>query len=264
MNTFAGIAANAGSENDKLFLRDLFMGLFGKRRSINIDTLSGKQFEQYCAEMLKLNGYNDVKLTNNSADHGVDITARKHWKKYSFQCKRYSRNVGNKAVQEAYSGKALYRTDIAVVITSSHFTKQAISDAAKLGVQLWDRDKIKRMVLPRSIQPEPVPQPSASSNFDGCTITSFVDKAGETHFLDDRVTTSLKQMQTYDHDYYVKAKQMMIDTGKSVFYCIKLIGNDTYRQGNYFLIPIEEEEKENIIHRYADRFYIGIVHKPLK
>jgi hypothetical protein len=241
------------------------MGLFRKRHSIDIDIMSGKQFEQYCADLLKLNGYRNVALTNNTADHGVDIIAWKRLKKYSFQCKCYSGNVGNKAVQEAYSGKALYQSDIAVVITNSHFTKQAISDAAKLNVQLWDLEKINGMVLPRSIQSETAPNSSPTvSGFDGYAITSYTDKAGVTHFLDGKVVNSLGQMEQCDREYYRKAKHMMVDTGKSVFYCIKLIGNDTYRQGNYFLIPIEEEEKENIMHRYADRFYIGIVHKPLK
>ena len=58
------------------------------------------------------------------------------------QCKCYSGNVGNSAIQEAFSGKSIYNADIAVVLTNSYFTKQAIEDAQLLRVRLWDREKL--------------------------------------------------------------------------------------------------------------------------
>ena len=59
--------------------------------------------------------------------------------------KYYSGNVGNSSVKEAFSGKAYYNRDIAVVMTNSKFTEQAIEDASRLGVKLWDGEKIKNM-----------------------------------------------------------------------------------------------------------------------
>ena len=106
------------------------------------DSMPGEQFEEFCADILRGNGYQNVELTPTTGDHGIDILARKDGVKYAIQCKRYSKPVGNKAIQEAYSGKTIYNADVAVVMTNTDFTSQAIHDATKLNVLLWGRDKI--------------------------------------------------------------------------------------------------------------------------
>ena len=65
------------------------------------DSMSGEQFEEFCADILRGNGYIDVQVTPTTGDHGIDILAKKDGVKYAIQCKRYSKPVGNKAVQEA-------------------------------------------------------------------------------------------------------------------------------------------------------------------
>ncbi len=106
------------------------------------DTMSGEEFEEFCADILRGNGYTNVEVTKASGDHGIDVLASKDGLRYAIQCKRYSKPVGNKAIQEAYSGKAIYKADVAVVMSNMDFTSQAIDDARKLGVELWDRNKI--------------------------------------------------------------------------------------------------------------------------
>ena len=107
---------------------------------IYIDNLSdGWQFENYTANLLKKLGYSNVKVTSGSGDYGVDVLASKAGLKYAIQCKLYSNPVGNKAVQEIYSGKDFYKCDVAVVITNSTFTKAAIQLANSLNVILIDR-----------------------------------------------------------------------------------------------------------------------------
>jgi HJR/Mrr/RecB family endonuclease len=98
----------------------------------------GIGFEEYCISLLQANGYDNVQKTPVIGDHGVDITAEKDYVSYAIQCKYYSSPVGNGAIQEAYSGKMIYKKDIAVVMTNNEFTPQAISDANALGVKLWD------------------------------------------------------------------------------------------------------------------------------
>lgn len=114
--------------------------------NVNFDAMDGHQFEHFCAKALRANGFQNVKVTQGSGDHGIDILANLNGTKYAIQCKRYEKNVGNKAIQEAFSGKAIYGADIAVVMTNSYFTEQAKSDARSLGVQLWDRDKLKKLI----------------------------------------------------------------------------------------------------------------------
>ena len=108
----------------------------------NYDSMSGEEFEEFCANILRGNGYTNVEVTKASGDHGIDVLASKDNVKYAIQCKRYSKPVGNKAVQEAYSGKDIYKADVAVVMSNMDFTPQAIEDARKLNVELWNRDKI--------------------------------------------------------------------------------------------------------------------------
>lgn len=114
--------------------------------NINYDNMTGQEFENFCAKVLKYNGFSNVVVTKGSGDHGIDILANKGGMRYAIQCKCYSENVGNKAVQEAYSGRAIYGADIAVVMTNRNFTKQAEIDARKLSVQLWGRNKLQSLI----------------------------------------------------------------------------------------------------------------------
>lgn len=110
------------------------------------DNMEGHQFEYFCADILKENGFKNVEVTQGSGDHGIDILAEKDGITYAIQCKCYSSNIGNAAVQQAHTGKSLYHKDIAVVLTNRYFTPQAQQEAAALGVKLWDRDKLNSMI----------------------------------------------------------------------------------------------------------------------
>lgn len=128
-------------------------------RSIDFDTLNGYAFEEFCANLLKNNGFTDVKVTPKKGDHGIDILANNSEKRYVIQCKRYSKNIGNKAIQEVYSGKTIYDGDIAVVLTNRYFTEQARNDARKLGVQLWDRNVLLKLIRSEKIEDMPQNHP---------------------------------------------------------------------------------------------------------
>lgn len=110
--------------------------------NVDFDSMTGVQFEQFFANILKDNGYSDVNITKSSGDHGIDILATKDEKRFAIQCKCYSGNVGNKAVQEVFSGRVIYNADVGAVITNRYFTKQAIEDASALGIELWDRNTL--------------------------------------------------------------------------------------------------------------------------
>ena len=117
-----------------------------KYNTSDIDSMSGIEFENYVACILHQNGFFNIKTTPASGDHGIDLTAVKDDITYAIQCKCYSSNVGNSAVQQAHTGKSLYHKDIAVVATNSYFTQQALDEAAELGVKLWDRDKLNSLI----------------------------------------------------------------------------------------------------------------------
>ena len=108
--------------------------------------MDGYQFELFCAEMLKNNGFINVTVTQKSNDHGIDILAEKDTITYAIQCKRYSSKIGNAAIQQAYSGKGFYHQDVAAVLTNQYFTEQAKIEAQAIGVKLWDRDKLDELI----------------------------------------------------------------------------------------------------------------------
>ncbi len=112
----------------------------------HINNLNGLEFERYCSDLLKKLGYKNVEVTKPSGDEGGDILAEKNNLKYVIQCKRYNETVGNKAIQEVYTAKGLYKCDKAIVLTNNVFTKQAKKEANMLDIDLWDKDKIKELL----------------------------------------------------------------------------------------------------------------------
>lgn len=110
------------------------------------EILDGYQFERYVALLLECSGCTKVDITPEKGDFGVDILAWKREQKNAVQCKKYSRPVGEKAVQEVYSGKDYYGCESAWVITNNSFTADARKLAATLGVNLIDRSGLKQMI----------------------------------------------------------------------------------------------------------------------
>ena len=117
----------------------------------NFDMLEGHEFEYFCANLLRKNGYINVTVTQGSGDQGVDLIAYRDGIKYGIQCKCYSSDIGNKAVQEVFAGKAFYECHVGIVLTNRYFTKSAIELAKKNGIILWDRTKLIELIENASI-----------------------------------------------------------------------------------------------------------------
>lgn len=108
--------------------------------------LTGFEFEEYMAQVLKDNGFRHVEVTVECGDQGVDILAVRGGKTYAIQCKNYADLVGNKAVQEAYAGAEYYGCDIPVVVCPTDFTIPARELAESTGVELWDGERLSHMM----------------------------------------------------------------------------------------------------------------------
>ena len=91
-----------------------------------IDEMEGHDFEFYCAELLRDNGFPRDGVT------------------YAVQCKCYNAPVGVHAVQEAAAGRDYYDRMVGAVLTNQYFTAPARDAARKLKILLWDRDQISR------------------------------------------------------------------------------------------------------------------------
>ena len=110
-----------------------------------MDEMEGHDFEYYCADLLKANGFLEVEVTKGSGDFGADILAEKEGITYAVQCKCYDKPIGVKAVQEVYAGRDYYDRMVGVVMTNQYFTQPAVELARKLNIMLWDRGYLDDM-----------------------------------------------------------------------------------------------------------------------
>jgi len=111
-----------------------------------IDQMTGEEFEQFLGQLFKKRGFK-VTYTSLSGDYGADLILRDGDEKIAVQAKRYSGNVGVKAVQEIIGAVKMYDANEAWVVTNSYFTKQAIKLAEINEVYLIDRDELIDMIL---------------------------------------------------------------------------------------------------------------------
>lgn len=100
--------------------------------------MTGYEYEKKCAKLLEAKGFTNVRVTPGSGDQGIDVLAYRGEKKYGVQCKYYEGTVGNKAVQEAFTGASFYDCAVAMVVTNSKLTGPAKTLAKKLGVEVWE------------------------------------------------------------------------------------------------------------------------------
>ena len=112
----------------------------------SIDGMGGHDFEYFCADLLRKNGFFEVSVTKGSGDQGVDVLATKDGIKYAIQCKNYVSALGNTPVQEVHAGKTFYSCHVGVVMTNSTFTPGAKTLAQATGVLLWDRATLQKMM----------------------------------------------------------------------------------------------------------------------
>ena len=124
------------------------------RRAEQCLRLSGPEFEMYVALLLKDHYYRQIEITKGSGDQGVDILCERNGKTYAIQCKNYAGSVGNFAVQEAYAGAEFYGCDVPVVICPGSFTRGAKALAETTGVELWDGEKLSRMMRKSGRRPK--------------------------------------------------------------------------------------------------------------
>lgn len=111
-----------------------------------IDNMDGHEFEYLCADILKNNGFCNVKVTRGSGDFGVDIVAQRKDKKYAIQCKCYNHKLDNSPIQEVVAGMSSYGCNSAAVMTNQYFTEPAKLLAKRNKVELWDRGILSDMI----------------------------------------------------------------------------------------------------------------------
>lgn len=109
----------------------------------DVEALNPIEFEQHCTEILKSKGW-QARTTQSSNDQGIDVIAERDGLKAVFQCKKYSKPVGNAAVQEIVAGKYHEQAQIAAVVSNQEFTRSAKELASTNGVFLLHYTELGR------------------------------------------------------------------------------------------------------------------------
>lgn len=129
----------------------LVINLYHQRRLaqsgiFEIDKMEGLMFEQYLEVLFRNLGYK-AQRTQASGDFGADLIISKAGTRTIVQAKRYTKNVGVKAIQEVVAAQKMYNGTNALVVTNSSYTKQAQQLARANNVELWDRAHLVSAML---------------------------------------------------------------------------------------------------------------------
>ncbi len=123
-------------------ISDSISGEHIKKQLDSGSIVSGQQFEIWCKSALEHKGWK-VEETAGSGDQGVDLIGWYSGVKVVFQCKHYSKTVGNSAVQEVIAGKIFYGAGVGVVVTSgAGFSPSAVRLADAAGIILLSGKEI--------------------------------------------------------------------------------------------------------------------------
>lgn len=106
--------------------------------------MSPEEFEHYCAAVLREMKWK-ARVTQVSGDQGVDIVADKRGTRIVIQCKKYSKPVGNRAVQEIVAAIAHEGAQRGVVVTTTDYTPAAEKLAASNQVLLLHHSDLRRI-----------------------------------------------------------------------------------------------------------------------
>ena len=122
--------------------------------------MDGITFERRMAVLFRNLGYR-VARTQARGDYGADLVLEKDGVRAIVQAKRWTKNVGVKAIQEAVAAKPMYHCSRAIVVTNRYFTEQAKRLAKANDVGLWDRNDLVR-ALTRTAEVEEGVAPATS------------------------------------------------------------------------------------------------------
>lgn len=124
------------------------------------DGMTGRQFEEWTADLLRRSGFTDVQLSGGAYDRGADLTAyAPNGARTVVQCKRYAphRKVSSPDIQR-FGGTArpLHGAQIALLITTGGLTTEAAAIAAQLAITVVTRPHLMHWAahdhLPHLIQ----------------------------------------------------------------------------------------------------------------
>lgn len=111
-----------------------------------VDVMDGFVFEKYVVELLKNQGYTNVRLTEKY-DLGIDVIAHKDGEIWGIQVKRNRGKCKAISVRQAVTALTHYNCTRAMVVTNSTFTGAAKQLAASNHAVLVDRPLLAQWIV---------------------------------------------------------------------------------------------------------------------
>jgi restriction system protein len=120
--------------------------------------VTDKGFEELCARLLRHIGFENLKVTGQTGDHGIDgegflLINRFVRIKVMFQCKRYAGTVQVKEIRD-FRGAIQGRAERGIFLTTGTFTKSAREEAARenaTAIELVDIDRLLELLIEESL-----------------------------------------------------------------------------------------------------------------
>ncbi len=117
-------------------------------------TITAKGFEELCARLLRHIGFENVIVTGQVGDQGIDgegflLINRFVRTKVMFQCKRYQSTVQVKEIRD-FRGAIQGRAERGIFLTTGTFTKGAKEEAARenaTAIELVDIDRLLELLI---------------------------------------------------------------------------------------------------------------------
>lgn len=119
-----------GSKHKRRYKKTRSKGLSALKR------MSWQDFEHFCAEHFRANGYTVKMMGLGGADGGMDLVLKKRGKRTLVQCKHWKGRVGVTIVREMYGVMCADNFASVYIVALSGFTKEAHNWAKGKPIQL--------------------------------------------------------------------------------------------------------------------------------
>jgi restriction system protein len=162
-------------------ISSIFMGKKRKqliKQQSSIETLrdtSWSDFEVLVGEAFRRKGFAVQENMVGGADGGIDLTLRKDGKLHIVQCKRWrSSKVGVSIVREMFGVLQASNAVSVYVVSSGHFTKDAITFAQDLPIELINGEQLLKLIAdvqttkPLQASVKPIVKPSNTTTCPKC------------------------------------------------------------------------------------------------
>ncbi|WTW95925.1 restriction endonuclease [Streptomycetaceae bacterium NBC_01309] len=115
----------------------------GRRTLDELDAMTGTQFEEHVAALCRRDGCTEVRRVGGAGDNGADVRGRMpDGRTMVVQCKRYAPKAAIPArdMRELRGAQAHFKADVAILVTTSRFTRQSTAFAVENGIIAIHRD----------------------------------------------------------------------------------------------------------------------------